>query len=195
MPLALAALRKQIRQKRRQVSTQTHLQSAQKIAHTLRRVAVFKHSQHIGIYLDAFGEIQTHHIILSLFKMGKKVYLPKICHMNQHLRWVKISKQQYLNKRFYKHRLGMFEPMQSQGRTVKTLDLLILPLLICDETGTRIGMGGGYYDRTLSNAPIRPYRIGIAHEFQVQPSPLKREPWDQRLDALITPEKLRYFQR
>ncbi len=42
-----------------------------------------------------------------------------------------------------------------------------MPLLACDTHGTRIGMGGGYYDRTLASAPQHPYRLGIAHDFQL----------------------------
>lgn len=191
----ILTLRKNIRLKRRQVDPFTHTQSARKILQLLKQNSIFKHRQHIGIYLDAFGEIQTHHIMMWLFKIGKKVYLPKICNMNQHLHWVAISKQQYLNKRFNKHCFGMYEPMQSRGHSVQQLDLLILPLLICDEVGTRIGMGGGFYDRTLSQAPIRPYRVAIAHEFQCMTTPLTREKWDQSLDALVTPQKIRRFRR
>ena len=188
-------LRKSLRLKRRKVDCFTQKQSSRKVLQRLNQSAIFKQHQRIGIYLDAFGEIQTHHIIMWLFKVGKKVYLPKICNMNQHLHWVHISKQQYLSKRFNKHRFGMYEPMQSRAHSVQHLDLLLLPLLICDERGTRIGMGGGFYDRTLSRAPIRPYRVGLAHEFQCINTPLKREKWDQSLDTLVTPEKIRKFRR
>ncbi len=70
-----------------------------------------------------------------------------------------------------------------------------MPLLACDTHGTRIGMGGGYYDRTLASAPQRPYRLGIAHDFQLIHANLPRENWDQPVDALLTPECFLQFKR
>ena len=93
------------------------------------------------------------------------------------------------------HRLGMLEPMKSRGFHVSALDFLILPLLACDQLGTRMGMGAGFYDRTLATAPKRPYRVGIAHDFQLLSEPLQRNAWDQPLDVLITPSKVYRFSR
>ena len=56
-------------------------------------------------------------------------------------------------------------------------------------------MGGGFYDRTLASAPGRPFRLGLAHDFQLLALPLKRETWDQPLDALITPTIFIKFKR
>ncbi len=65
-----------------------------------------------------------------------------ICSINQRLVWVRISKNQYVNRRFSHHPLGMKEPMATRGKHVSKLDLLLMPLLACDQYGTRIGMGG-----------------------------------------------------
>lgn len=70
-----------------------------------------------------------------------------------------------------------------------------MPLLACDHSGTRIGMGGGFYDRTLASAPGLPFRLGLAHDFQLLSQSLKREKWDQPLDALITPTVFLAFKR
>ena len=107
--------------------------------------------------------------------------------MNQRLVWIKISQAQYHNARFSHHPLGMQEPMASRGQQVSTLDVLLLPLLACDQHGTRMGMGGGFYDRTLACAPHKPYRIGLAHDFQYLAVDLIRQPWDQPIHLLITP--------
>ena len=76
---------------------------------------------------------------------------------------------------------------------VSTLDLLIMPLLACDHRGTRIGMGGGFYDRTLATAPHRPFRLGLAHTFQYIDQTLPRQKWDQPLNGLLTSEKFYIF--
>lgn len=193
--LKLNTLRKQLRQQRRAVTPNQQQQAQQDVLQRLIRLPKFKYAKKVGVYLDAFGEIHTQRIIEYCFVQGKQVYLPMICNMNQQLVWVEISRHQYINKRFSHHPLGMKEPMASRGKHVSHLDLLIMPLLACDKYGTRIGMGGGYYDRTLASAPQRPYRLGIAHDFQLIHANLPRENWDQPLDALLTPQYFLQFKR
>ena len=193
--LELNTLRKQLRQQRRAVTRTQQQQAQQAVLQRLLRLPKFQYAKKVGVYLDAFGEIHTQRIIEYCFVQGKQVYLPMICNMNQQLVWVEISRHQYINKRFSHHPLGMKEPMASRGKHVSHLDLLIMPLLACDKYGTRIGMGGGYYDRTLASAPQRPYRLGIAHDFQLIHANLPRKNWDQPLDALLTPECFLQFKR
>lgn len=195
MSMDLLQLRKNLRQQRRRLSPFQQRQAEHNVWGQLKQLPEFKHAQKIGIYLHAFGELQTDHIIKTCFQRAKQVYLPIICPMNQKLRWVRISAQQYRNRRFHNHRLGMQEPRASRSEHVTNLDLLLLPLLACDKFGTRIGMGGGYYDRTLADAPQQPLRVGLAHDFQYLVQPLQRNAWDQPLDQLITPAQHHRFKR
>lgn len=196
MPIELTQLRKQLRKQRRQLSPYQQQQSEQQILQRLRRVPEFKHATRVGIYLHAFGEIHTRLIIDYCFHQKKSVYFPMICNMNQRLVWVKVSRKQFQNKRFSRHPLGMQEPMASRGLHVSHLDFLLMPLLACDQYGTRIGMGGGFYDKTLASAPHhRPFRLGLAHHFQLVPQTLFREKWDQPLDGLLTPQQFLRFKR
>lgn len=189
------ALRSQIKKQRRQTSIFQQRQSEQDCLNKLIRFNKFQHANKIGIYLHAFGEIYTHKIIEYAFQHGKEVYLPKVSPTRQALVWSKISLHQYRNQRFVKHRLGMLEPISARVLHISQLDFLIMPLLACDYLGTRIGMGGGFYDKTLARAPHKPYRLGLAHHFQFIQQPLPREKWDQPLDALLTPQQLYVFQR
>ncbi len=82
----------------------------------------------------------------------------------------------------------MQEPMATRGQHVSHLDLLLMPLLACDPYGTRIGMGGGFYDKTLASAPITVhFALVWLIDFQLVPQRLIRETWDQPLDGLLTP--------
>lgn len=186
-------LRRQLRKQRKQLNQFQQIQAEYRILNQLRRCSFFKNAQHIGVYLHAFGEIRTTKIIEYAFSAGKKVYLPTICKMNQRLVWVRITQQQYRNRRFSDHALGMKEPMTTRGKHISTLDLLLMPLLACDSWGTRIGMGGGFYDRTLASAPHHPIRLGLAHDFQFIKTKLTRQNWDQPLHALMTPSHLIKF--
>ncbi len=66
-----------------------------------------------------------------------------------------------------------------------SIDLVIVPLVSFDDQGNRLGMGGGYYDRTFSG-PRSPVLVGLAHDLQRSPR-LRAESWDVPLDAVITP--------
>lgn len=191
----LSFIRKNLRSKRRSLSPLEQKKAQLNVLHHLNSLAIFHSSKKIGLYLHAFGEVHTDLIIKLCFQKNKQVYLPMICSMNQRLVWVRISKNQYVKRRFSHHPLGMKEPMATRAKHVSSLDLLIMPLLACDQYGTRIGMGGGYYDRTLASAKHKPYRLGLAHQFQFIEHTLKRQSWDQPLDALLTPQRVYYFKR
>lgn len=193
MTSVLLALRKQLRLQRRQLNRFQQRQAEQRCLQHLLRLPEYQSAQHIGLYLHAFGEVATQALIWMCLKRGKTVYLPVICNMNQQLRWVKLSIGLYRGMRFSRHPLGMQQPMLPHSWPVSHLDLLVMPLLACDTRGLRLGMGGGYYDRTLAHAPHRPFRLGLAHEFQWLNEQLPARAWDQAIDALITPKRLRRF--
>ena len=58
---------------------------------------------------------------------------------------------------------------------------------------SRLGMGGGYYDRYFSSAEQRPWIVGIAFDIQHSEKPLPTEPWDITLDAVVTETGFRIF--
>ncbi|MFN3945602.1 MAG: 5-formyltetrahydrofolate cyclo-ligase [Allosphingosinicella sp.] len=70
-------------------------------------------------------------------------------------------------------------------------DTVLVPLVLGDRQGTRIGHGKGHYDRALSHlraaGPVR--TIGIAWETQISDAPLPADPWDVPLDAIATPRE------
>ena len=80
------------------------------------------------------------------------------------------------------------DPRRQQGRPTWAIDVLLIPLVAFDAFGNRLGMGGGYYDRLLGDLarrPRRPKLVGVAYHFQ-QVESLPTEPWDQRLDCVIS---------
>jgi 5-formyltetrahydrofolate cyclo-ligase len=70
-------------------------------------------------------------------------------------------------------------------------DVVLVPVVLADRRGVRIGHGKGHYDRALahlreSDRPV--FTIGLAWETQVIDGPIPADPWDIRLDALATPK-------
>ncbi len=77
------------------------------------------------------------------------------------------------------------------------LDLVFLPLVAFDRVGHRVGMGGGYYDRTFAfvqQMHHKPILIGLAYEMQ-QVDGLPFCTWDIPLDGVLTEKQLRLFQK
>jgi 5-formyltetrahydrofolate cyclo-ligase len=71
-------------------------------------------------------------------------------------------------------------------------DVIVMPLLGFDSRGTRLGYGGGYYDRTLAKLGKRPRLIGLAFSVQ-EISEIPHEPHDIPLDAVVTEKGVRNF--
>jgi 5-formyltetrahydrofolate cyclo-ligase len=95
-------------------------------------------------------------------------------------------------ERLRRNRFGIPEPVirTARQRRVWALDLLLIPLVGFDGNGGRLGMGGGFYDRSLAYRAMRkkshkPTLLGLAHECQrVDRLPL--ESWDVALQATVT---------
>ena len=81
-------------------------------------------------------------------------------------------------------------------KQVDNIDIMFTPLVAFDNKGNRLGMGGGFYDRTLArwhkefqtNKSTKPYPIGLAHDCQHLPE-IPSELWDIPLPEIITPNQ------
>ncbi|HEV2747664.1 MAG TPA: 5-formyltetrahydrofolate cyclo-ligase [Allosphingosinicella sp.] len=83
---------------------------------------------------------------------------------------------------------GMLQP--SAAAEALAPDLVLVPLVLGDRSGTRIGHGKGHYDRALAHlrqAGGAVFTIGIAWECQISHEPIPADPWDVPLDAIATP--------
>lgn len=196
MSVFFRQLRQHIRSQRKALSIFQHRQAEQAVLRYMYRHAKLKSAHKVGIYLDDFGEVYTQKLIEYLLSHSKQVYLPQVCAMNQQLTWVNVSLNQYRNQRFVRHRLKMLEAKASRGQMVNQLDVIFMPLLACDSIGMRVGMGGGFYDRTLAQSYKNVYRIGLAHDFQyLNQQKIPAQDWDEPLDELWTPKQKYRFKR
>lgn len=146
----------------------------------------------VFIFAGVDSEVQTLGIIEELIKKGIRVYCPKVCVRDIH--FFEVSSLSDLQPGY--HRIP--EPaVEEEDRDLekiaaeKAVDptdtpdcLMVMPGVVFDETGGRMGYGAGMYDRYLAKHPCR--KIGLAYEIQVRESPLYLKPTDIRVDALIT---------
>lgn len=145
----------------------------------------FKRWQHIGGYLAHQTELQLDSFIQYCWQQEKYVYAPKIG-AKESLQFSLYSPQADL----IKNQFGILEPSSPTVYPVQELDVLIVPGVVFDKSGNRVGMGKGYYDRLLEYKTmtpyIKPYLIGIGYDFQLIDS-LQPETWDIPMNEVITP--------
>ena len=187
-------LRKITRTKRQQLSAEAQQQAATDLAAKVLASDIIAPGQHIALYLANDGELDTYPLIQALWQLGKSVYLP-VLHpfIAGYLLFVRYDKDTLL----YPNKFGIPEPLPACHRLIplQQLDIIFTPLVAFDAAGNRLGMGGGFYDRTLSqlDSTVRkPQLIGLAHDCQhVETVPV--EAWDIPLPAICTPTKFRRF--
>lgn len=186
------ALRQQLRQSRAAMDARAALHAAEHAARQLAGTPWIRRARHVAVYLDHGSELPTSPLIEYLLGSGKKIYAPRIG-ADQRMRFLQLA--EYTPLRL--NRYGITEPAGScPARRLRHMDVVILPLLGFDRRGTRLGSGGGYYDRALAfpRAFRKPLLIGYGYACQNIES-IPREPWDIRLDAVATEQGIFQFNR
>lgn len=185
------ALRKELRARRNALSaTEQEAASAWALRH-LMKLPQFLRAQHIALYIAADGELNPHTIAQQLWKMGKQTYLPALHATRAGELWfLEYTAATPLQP----NRFGIPEPDHRQARKLpaKLLDAVLLPLVGFDRKGGRLGMGGGFYDRTFAfhkGKKTKPYLLGLAHACQEVES-LEMADWDIPLFAVVTNQAL-----
>lgn len=182
-------LRQQIRQLRQQLSPAAQQQAATALVTQALSVAQLASSQHIALYLANDAELDTFPLIQALWQLGKQVYLPVLHPFSAgYLLFVQYQQDTLL----YPNKFGIPEPLPAchRLRPVNQLDIIFTPLVAFDAAGNRLGMGGGFYDRTLAQLPPDSHCqvIGLAHNCQ-QVNAVPSQAWDIALKQIITPAK------
>lgn len=189
---ARTLLRKEVRARRNALHIDEQISAGQNLAKRLSQHIKIRQAQRIALYLTNDGELSTEHIIEWCWQHNKEVYLPVVHPFSKgHLLFLRYQKDTSL----VSNRYGILEPKLNVGNVcpLAELDVLCTPLVAFDSSGARLGMGGGFYDRSLVNWQLTNlYPIGIAHDCQ-QVDNVPIEPWDIPLPEIITPNKNHLF--
>lgn len=185
------ALRRRIRQRRRTLSGEQRQIAQQRAAHRLQRLSPLWRARSVAVYLAADGEADPAPLATCAFARGQRVYAPVL--LGETLRFARLAYDTPLRE----NRFGILEPATADCIDPRRLDVVIAPLVAFDDSGTRIGMGGGFYDRCFRFLKerthwLRPRLIGLAFEFQ-RLQTISRSAWDIPLWAAVTERGTYHF--
>lgn len=152
---------------------------------------LFEQNNRIACYLSQKNEFDTTSIIEAIWNMGKTCYLPVLTADNL-LQFAKYDPHTTL--RFNRYQIQ--EPVDASLVSPEELDLVIMPLVGFDLLGRRLGMGGGYYDKTFSflqdKQLTKPFLLGLGSEVQ-KLEELPVDAWDVLLHGVLTEQTIYLF--
>lgn len=196
MATARPAVRRQLRARRRELSEGDRRDASAALVRVAAASGVLRRRRRIAFYLPHDGEIDVLPLLLHVFARKRRCYLPVLDTMSSRRLWFTPWKP---GERLVHNHFGIAEPARGARRRASPadLDLILLPLVAFDDRGNRLGMGGGYYDRTLAFLKRRrhwrrPAVYGVAYGFQ-RVTELEPAPWDVPLDGCLTELGLHLF--
>jgi 5-formyltetrahydrofolate cyclo-ligase len=141
----------------------------------------------IASYVSYDLEPSTVEINEAFLRDGKTLVLPRI--NGDHLEWVKWNGEpdQLVSKK------KIMEPLGEALKDLSQITAVIVPALRIDQSGFRLGQGGGYYDRALPH--LAAWKIGLVYAGELTSEELPQETHDIPLDAAASPSIVLRFNR
>lgn len=183
-PPSKTQLRSELRQRRQRLTATEQRAAARAVAHRIGGLPQWSTARRIALYRAADGEIDTDPLVELARADNKLLFLP-VVRADDNLAFAAWLAGEHLSP----NRYGIPEPPAAARRCpAAELDILFLPLVGWDRRGGRLGMGAGFYDRTLSGIQ-RPLLIGLAHACQ-EVGEIPMDEWDIGLDFIATDNAL-----
>jgi 5-formyltetrahydrofolate cyclo-ligase len=188
------SLRKQARSARAALSPEYRRHAVRQALRKALRAGLFLKGKRWGFYLPVEAEFDVLPLLNQALHMGKDCFLPITAQrIAQPLRFARLDGRHELTH----NRYGIIEPHSRSLMNARWIDVMLMPLVGFDSKGRRLGMGGGYYDATLAYLRSRkrwrkPLMVGVAYACQ-ELKEVPTEPWDIRLDMMLTENGLISF--
>ncbi|MDZ7661978.1 5-formyltetrahydrofolate cyclo-ligase [Thiohalophilus sp.] len=191
------SLRFTMRDKRRALSAEQQREASLMLGEHLAAHRLFQLAHRIAFYLPNDGEIDLSYLMEYAWQQNKHCYLPVLGPRNGRRMWFLPYRS---DTQLIPNRFGIPEPVHSRRDRLfspMSLDLVLMPLVAFDRAGNRVGMGGGFYDRTFGFRRYRrhwqrPWLLGTAYDFQ-QVEQIDSAAWDVPLDGIATEQGIQRF--
>ena len=154
---------------------------SKEICDAVKNLDLFKNAKKIASYVAYNGEIDPSFLESS----DSKIFAFPVVQENGLLKFMQPIGA------LREGSFGIPEPETGIEEEISELDLVLVPLVVADHTGNRLGHGAGYYDKTFATDQIskRPLLVGLAHDFQIVKE-LTPNSWDIPLDVLVSESQL-----
>lgn len=183
-----SSIRQSFKTQRDQLAVAFRGEAAISAASLFGASSLFQQHTQFACYWPHGSELDTREFIHLILNAHKKCYLPVIS--GEVLSFKQYTKDTLL----LPNRFGIMEPAaDAPSIAPEALDVVLVPLVAFDKSGNRLGSGAGYYDKTFAfkadKASIKPLLIGLAYACQ-QTDALPSDPWDIKLDAVLTERQI-----
>lgn len=180
-------LRQQMRERRKAVSQDDRRAAGKAICKKMvNDCRLWPRSWHISLYLSTWHEIPTRYIARAAWETEREVCVPAWSKSANAYKLYALTPQTKLLTGHH----GIREPAVRQPVMPWDVDAFILPGLVFDLCGGRLGYGGGHYDRILAKANPIAIKIAIGYDWQVVEAPLPQEAHDIAMDWIVTDTRL-----
>lgn len=170
-------IRKATLRKRRGVTEREHKDNSLLICENIIMMPQIKEANTVMLYAPMKDEADVWLLIDGLLERGKCVVLPFVCDGQMQVA------EYCVDDILTSDRYGILEPDPQYAQPPEQIDVAIVPGVAFCKDGTRLGMGGGMYDRFLQDLDC--LKIGVCFEWQLVPQ-LPKEPHDVPMDAIVT---------
>lgn len=182
-----ANLRKELRRKRRQQDREGLLRDSRDICQRLLELPELQRAATVFCYVSCGGEVETHRLIACLLAQGKTVAVPR-CKPEGEMDCVPITALSDL----VPGAMNIPEPKpDAPCISAEQVDFAVVPAVACGEDGSRLGQGGGYYDRFLERVACG-FAALCQTEFLLPTLPC--EPHDRKMNIIVTPQRVLRFE-
>ncbi len=182
-------LRNLMRQRRRALSGSAQQRAANQLVQRLLNYRPLQQANTVAVFISREGEIDTTPLINALWHQNKQVYLPLL---HPFCPGYLLFQHYTPRTQLTADRLNILTPTLDVRTVIplEQLEMMMVPLVAFDNQGQRLGMGGGYYDRTLAQRSTKTIQvIGLAHRCQ-HLRHLPAADWDIPLPTIITPDQI-----
>ena len=180
-------LRNELREQRKQINKQQLLQDSAVLCERLLALPELQNANTVFCYVSDGGEVETHRLIQKLLSDGRQVAVPR-CGKNGSMDAVVISSISDLQPGMK----GILEPSSDMPAiSVDQIDFAVVPAVACGRDGSRLGQGGGYYDRFLEQASCS-FAAVCLEEYLLPALPCENH--DRFMKIIVTQQRVLRFE-
>ena len=179
-------LKESILEKRDSLSEEEILEKSNKIKNNLFNLTQYKNSKTIMFFVSFKSEVDTHNMIGEALK-NKTIVIPKVV-SHEIEPSVIIDFDNLVPGKF-----GILEPIEAMKIANKNINLILVPGIVFDKKGHRIGYGFGFYDKFLAKVP-KAIKIGLAFDFQFVDQ-IPAEMHDVHVHLIVTEKRVVEFRK